>query len=90
FSMHVNFFNPNGITQCGAHNSIGVILCANLALNPSIQYLPENMFVGGIIPGPNELSANELDHFIQLIVEQFVRTWRPGLKVSSTAHSKSG
>ncbi|KAE9387666.1 hypothetical protein BT96DRAFT_1004908 [Gymnopus androsaceus JB14] len=36
FSMHINFFNPNGITQCGAHNSIGVILCANLALDPLI------------------------------------------------------
>ncbi|KAE9400325.1 hypothetical protein BT96DRAFT_819473, partial [Gymnopus androsaceus JB14] len=64
FSMHVDFFNPNGITQCGAHNSIGVISCANLALDPLIQYLLENMFVGGIIPGPNEPSANELDHFV--------------------------
>ncbi|KAE9394184.1 hypothetical protein BT96DRAFT_747639, partial [Gymnopus androsaceus JB14] len=90
FSMHVEFFNPNGITQRGAHNSIGVILCANLALDPLIQYLPENMFIGGIIPGPNEPSANELNHFIRPIVEQFVRTWRPGLKVSSTARSKSG
>lgn len=90
FSMHVDFFNPNGITQRGAHNSIGVISCANLALDPSIRYLPENMFVGGIIPGPNEPSADELDHFVRPIVEQFVRTWRPGLKVSSTARSKSG
>ncbi|KAE9387665.1 hypothetical protein BT96DRAFT_837366, partial [Gymnopus androsaceus JB14] len=53
-------------------------------------YLLENMFVRGIIPGPNEPSADELNQFVQPIVEQFVRTWRPGLKVSSTAQSKSG
>ncbi|KAJ4465796.1 hypothetical protein C8J55DRAFT_378499, partial [Lentinula edodes] len=64
FSIHLDFFNPNGITYRGAHNSIGVISCANLALDSSIRYLPENMFLAGIIPGPSEPKGDQMDHFV--------------------------
>ncbi|KAE9397095.1 hypothetical protein BT96DRAFT_762752, partial [Gymnopus androsaceus JB14] len=84
FSMHVDFFNPNRTTHRGAHDSIGVISCANLALDSSIRYRPEYMYMT-IIPGPNEPSYDELDHYIRPVIEQFVLTWRPGLKVSRTA-----
>ncbi|KAE9387233.1 hypothetical protein BT96DRAFT_785634, partial [Gymnopus androsaceus JB14] len=63
FSIHLDFFNPNGITHRGAHESVGIISCANLALNPSIRYLPENMYIN-IIPGPNEPSVDEIDHYV--------------------------
>ncbi|KAF5351480.1 hypothetical protein D9757_012880 [Collybiopsis confluens] len=89
FSMHVDFFNPNRVTQRGAHESIGVISCANLALDPSIRYRPEFMYMT-VIPGPNEPSYDELDHYIRPVIEQFVLTWRPGLNVSRTADSKTG
>ncbi|KAJ3897325.1 hypothetical protein F5879DRAFT_773398, partial [Lentinula edodes] len=64
FSIHVDFFNPNGITHYGAHDSIGVISCANLALDSSICYLPEFMFLAGIVPGPNEPKGDEIDNFM--------------------------
>ncbi|KAF9261327.1 hypothetical protein L218DRAFT_870330, partial [Marasmius fiardii PR-910] len=64
FSIHVDFFNPNGITHRGAHESIGIISCANLALDPSIRYLPEYLFVAGIIPGPQEPLYETLDYFV--------------------------
>ncbi|THU82168.1 hypothetical protein K435DRAFT_592436, partial [Dendrothele bispora CBS 962.96] len=89
FSIHLDFFNPHGVTQRGAHDSIGVISCANLALDPSIRYLPEYVFVAGIIPGPNEPSVDELDHFARPVIEQFAQAWRPGLHLSSTADPKS-
>ncbi|KAE9387297.1 hypothetical protein BT96DRAFT_837842, partial [Gymnopus androsaceus JB14] len=84
FSMHVDFFNLNCTTHHGAHNSIGIISCANLALDSSIQYQPKYMYMT-IIPGPNKPSYDKLDHYIQPVIEQFVLTWRPGLKVSRTA-----
>lgn len=87
FSIHSDFFNPNGITHRGAHDSIGVISCANLALDSSIRYLPENMFLAGIIPGPSEPKGDQMDHFIRPIIEQFVQAWSPGYKVSRTASS---
>ncbi|KAH7876537.1 uncharacterized protein C8R40DRAFT_1041834, partial [Lentinula edodes] len=69
FSIHLDFFNPNGITHRGAHDSIGVISSANLALDPSIRYLPENMFLAGIIPGPSEPKGGEIDHFVQPVID---------------------
>ncbi|KAF5390401.1 hypothetical protein D9757_005190 [Collybiopsis confluens] len=89
FSMHVDFFNPNRVTQRGAHDSIGVISCANLALDLSIRYRPEFMYMT-VIPGPNEPSYDELDHYIWPVIEQFILTWRPGLKISRTANSRNG
>lgn len=91
FSMHVDFFNPNRITHCGAHDSIGVISCANLALDPSIRYQPEYIYAT-IIPGPHEPTYDELDHYVRRVIEQFVQTWRPGLHVSrfrNWCHSRS-
>jgi hypothetical protein len=87
FSIHMDFFNPHGVTQRGAHESLGVISCANLALDPSIRY-SDNRFIASIIPGPQEPSADEIDHFVRPVIEQFAQAWRPGLKVSRTAISE--
>ena len=89
FSIHVDFFNPNRITHRGTHASIGVVSCANLALDASIQYLPEYLY-RYLIPGPVEPDYDELDHYLRPILEEFVRAWRPGIRVSQTANSESG
>ncbi|KAJ3990703.1 hypothetical protein F5050DRAFT_1551961, partial [Lentinula boryana] len=52
-------------------------------------YLPEYLYLT-IIPGPNEPTANEIDHYVQRVIEQSVRAWHPGFKVSCTADSDSG
>ena len=52
----------------------------------SIRY-SENVFIASIIPGPYEPSADEIDHFVRPVVEQFVQAWRPGLRVSRAAAS---
>ncbi|KAE9402124.1 hypothetical protein BT96DRAFT_762456, partial [Gymnopus androsaceus JB14] len=89
FLIHLDFFNPNGITHHGAHKSICIISCTNLALYPSIQYLPENMHIN-IIPSPNEPSVDEIDHYVPPVIEWFARAWWPGFKCSCTADSESG
>ncbi|KAF5343964.1 hypothetical protein D9757_015004 [Collybiopsis confluens] len=93
FSIHTDFFNPQGNTHRGAHQSLGIISCANLALDPAIRNLPEYIFHAAIIPGPFEPKANdkvdELDHFLRPVIKQFVQTWRPGLRISRTAMSES-
>ncbi|KIK53383.1 hypothetical protein GYMLUDRAFT_63756 [Collybiopsis luxurians FD-317 M1] len=72
FSIHMDLFNPNSVTQCGTTQSFNVISCANLALDSSILYLPEYLFVAAIIPGPNESLAGKIDHFVCPVIEQFV------------------
>ncbi|KAE9383261.1 hypothetical protein BT96DRAFT_771006, partial [Gymnopus androsaceus JB14] len=64
FLMHTDFFNPHRITHRGPTQSLGIISCANLALDTSIGYLPEYLFFGSIIPGPQKPNYNEMDHFI--------------------------
>ncbi|KAF5366412.1 hypothetical protein D9758_009812 [Tetrapyrgos nigripes] len=88
FSIHTDFLNPNGITHRGPTQSIGVISCTNLALDPSICYLPKYLYHASIIPGPKEPDVDEMDHFVRPVIEKFATAWRPGLKVSQTADSK--
>jgi hypothetical protein len=76
FSIHIDFFNPNRNTHAGAHQSIGIISCANLALDPSICNLPEDIFYASIIPSPFEPKTND-EHY-ELVVEQFAEAWQPG------------
>ncbi|KAF8234609.1 hypothetical protein L208DRAFT_1548378 [Tricholoma matsutake] len=63
FAMHVDFFNPNGTTKHGNHDSIGIISLANLNLPSSARYKPENIYLA-IIPGPHEpsLEDHSTDH----------------------------
>ena len=54
FSLNVDFFNVEGVRVRGAATSCGVISCACLNLPLDIHYKPENMYLAGIVPGPNE------------------------------------
>jgi hypothetical protein len=64
FAMHVDFFSPNGNRKHGNHDLIGIISLANLNLPETIRYLPEHIFLLGVIPGPCEPSLEDLNHYI--------------------------
>ena len=51
FVIHVDFFNPNGVTTHSNSDSVGLISLALLNLPVDIRYLPENLFFA-VIPGP--------------------------------------
>lgn len=85
FAMHVDFFNPNGNRKRGNHDSIGIISLANLNLPETIRYLPEHIFLLGVIPGPREPSLEELNHYIRPIVDQLETGWKHGFHISQTA-----
>lgn len=85
FAMHVDFFNPNGNKKRGNHDSIGVISLANLNLPETIRYLPEHIFLLGIIPGPNEPTLEEINHYIRPIINQLEIGWKSGFHISRTA-----
>jgi len=89
FSIHTDFFNPKRITHRGLHASVGVVSCANLALDSSIRYLPEYLYTY-LIPGPHEPDYDQLDHYLRPTLEKFVEAWRPGMRVSRTANSELG
>ncbi|KAG6326380.1 hypothetical protein ID866_12709 [Astraeus odoratus] len=52
--------------------SCGIISCACLNLPLEMCYKPENMHLVGIIPGPEEPSGDQLNHFLDPLINDMV------------------
>ncbi|KAF8572534.1 hypothetical protein K439DRAFT_1252780, partial [Ramaria rubella] len=57
---------------------------------PLLRYKWENMYLAGIIPGPNEPSLEEVNHFIMPLVQSFKSLWSPGVYFNRTAKFPEG
>ena len=90
FSLSVDFFNPLGNKQAGKKISIGLITLVCLNLPPHLRYRSENMYLAGIIPGPNEPPAMAINHFLRPIVDNFVTMWSHGIHYSHTDGYRNG
>jgi len=84
FSLGVDFFNPLGNKQSGKKKSISMVslVCENLPIN--IRYQPENMFLYGVVPGPNEPPLTCLNHYISPLVDELEVFWNPGVRFTRT------
>jgi hypothetical protein len=84
FSLGIDFFNPLGNKQSGKKKSIGMVslVCENLPIN--IRYQPENMFLYGVIPGPNEPPLACLNHYISPLVDELEVFWTTGVRFTRT------
>ncbi|KAF9440835.1 hypothetical protein P691DRAFT_639106, partial [Macrolepiota fuliginosa MF-IS2] len=69
FSLNVDWFNPLGNIQNGKHVSVGTIYMTCLNLPQGIWDKMENIFLVGIIPGPNEPSLTHINHLIEPLVD---------------------
>jgi hypothetical protein len=87
FSLNVDFFNVEGNLQRNATTSCGIISCACLNLPMDVRYKPENMYLAGIIPGPHEPSGDQLNFFMNPLVDDMVESWERGVQFSRTASS---
>ena len=78
FSPGVDFFNPLGNKQSGKERSVGLVslVCLNLPID--VRYQPENMFLFGIIPGPNEPPLTCLNHYFIPLVDVLGSSGRLG------------
>ncbi|KAJ8482680.1 hypothetical protein ONZ45_g14866 [Pleurotus djamor] len=85
FAMHVDFFHPNGNRQRGNHESIGIVSLSNIALPDHIRYLPENLHLAAVFPGPKEPDVETMCHFLRPIIDEAVEGWSPGYHLTSTA-----
>jgi hypothetical protein len=86
FVVHVDFFNPNGVSTHSNSDSIGLISLALLNLPTDIRYLPQNLYLA-VIPGPREPKDHEISYYIRPIVDEFVIGWERGFHISQTASS---
>ena len=84
FSYCVDYFNVEG-----SRTSSGMITMVCLSLPPSIRYLPENIFLVGIIPGPHE-PTEIVNHYLSPLVEDLTIFWERGFNYSRTALHPDG
>lgn len=82
--------NPYGNKAAGKQASITFIVMVCLTLPWNIRYLPENIFLVGIAPGPKEPKVDEINWILKPIVEQLKQLWIPGIRLSRTADYPQG
>lgn len=85
FSVGVDFFNPFTNKQAGKKSSVGVITVVCLNLPAAVRYKTENMFLAGVIPGPNEPPLTAINHYLTPLTNEFLELWSPGVSFSQTA-----
>ncbi|RDB25398.1 hypothetical protein Hypma_008131 [Hypsizygus marmoreus] len=73
--------------QSASSTGIWLVL---LNLPPHLRYLPENMFLAGVIPGPGKPSLDQINHSLQLVVNDLLEFWNPGVFFTRTYNHERG
>lgn len=63
---------------------------ACLSLGLDICFLPEYMYVSGIISGPQEPQGNQINGYLKPLVSALKRSWEQGVHYSRTANHPHG
>ncbi len=90
FSLCWDGLNPLGNKEAGKKVSVGAIYLCCLNLPVEQRYERENLFLVGIIPGPNEPSREQLNHLVEPLIDDFVEFWEPGFFFESTPQYPNG
>jgi hypothetical protein len=90
FSVGFDFFNPLTNKQAGKKLSVGAVTLVCLNLPISERYKPENMFLAGLIPGPNEPPLDTINSYWTPLVDTFLTLWEDGIKFSRTHDYECG
>ncbi|PPR07348.1 hypothetical protein CVT24_007483 [Panaeolus cyanescens] len=90
FGLAIDSFDPTHVTAAGQSLSSTGIWLVLLNLPPHLRYLHENMYVAGVIPGPEKPSTEEINHYVDLVVEDFLEIFDPGVYLSRTHKYRLG
>jgi hypothetical protein len=90
FSLSADSFNPLGnVTAKNTISATGINMVL-LNLPPHSRHKTENFYHAGVIPGPGKPSNEQMNHFTQLIVDEFKPLYDHGVKYSKTAKHPNG
>lgn len=84
FSLNMDGFNPYGNKEAGKKASVGGIYMVCLNLPMSIRYDLENMYLVGVIPGPQEPSLHQINHILRPLVDELLQLWKQGIYLTHT------
>lgn len=90
FGMFIDGINPFGNKTSGHKATITFIVLVCLTLPIHIRYLPENLFLAGIAPGPKEPSLEQSNHILSPVVTQLQSLWDEGIFLSQTPSYPTG
>ncbi|KAG2743591.1 hypothetical protein P692DRAFT_201672461, partial [Suillus brevipes Sb2] len=62
--------------------------CLNLPVD--LRYQPENMYLVGIMPGPNKPSLSQINHGLAPLIDDLLLGWNPGFFFTRTYLYSSG
>jgi hypothetical protein len=90
FSLSADSFDPLGnVTAKHTISATGINMVL-LNLPPHSRYKTENFYHAGVVPGPGKPSNEQINHFTQLIVDEFVPLYDHGVRYSKTAKYPNG
>ncbi|OBZ77196.1 hypothetical protein A0H81_02514 [Grifola frondosa] len=90
FSLNVDGFNPFQMKEGKQNVTSTAMYMVCLNLPPHLRYLPENVYLAGVIPGPGKPHLDQLNHFLALIVDELVTFWEPGVEYTRSCKFVSG
>ncbi|POV98945.1 hypothetical protein PSTT_14106 [Puccinia striiformis] len=90
FCLYTDGINAFGNRQAGKHASITFLILVCLTLPVELRFLPENIYIAGIAPGPSEPSLEQTNWILRPVVEQLKLLWNPGLSLSRTHNFPEG
>jgi hypothetical protein len=84
FSFNMDGFNPFQLKQAGRSATVMGLYMVCLNLPPEKRFRSENMFLAGIVPGPNEPSLEEINHFLKPLVDDLQESYVTGVHYTRT------
>lgn len=90
FSLSVDGFNPFQTKAAGKAVSSTAIYMVCLNLPPHLRYRPENMYLAGVVPGPNKPHDYQINHPLTPLVDELELFWEPGVTYTRTAKRPHG